>query len=64
MIEHSTGHATIKRIAALLAAGLFIIWANAALAQERIQFRSLDTDATRLDAYLYRAAGAGPHLGD
>ena len=37
----------------------FFIWGNAAKAQERIQFRSLDSSATVLDGYLYPSIGAG-----
>ena len=44
-----------------LLAAVLLIWGNAAPAQERVQFRSLDAGATVLDGYLYRAPGAGRH---
>jgi dienelactone hydrolase len=45
----------------LIVAATFFIWGNAAKAQERIQFRSLDSSATVLDGYLYPSIGAGRH---
>jgi dienelactone hydrolase len=45
----------------LIVAATFFIWGNAAKAQERIQFRSLDSSATVLDGYLYPSTGAGRH---
>jgi len=45
----------------LIVAATFFIWGNAAKAQERIQFRSLESSATVLDGYLYPSIGAGRH---
>lgn len=45
----------------LIIAATFFIWGNAANAQERIQFRSLESSATVLDGYLYPSIGAGRH---
>jgi dienelactone hydrolase len=45
----------------LIVAATFFIWGNAAKAQERIQFRSLESSATVLDGYLYPIIGAGRH---
>ena len=45
----------------LIIAATFFIWGNAAKAQERIQFRSLESSATVLDGYLYPSIGAGRH---
>ena len=42
-------------------AATFFIWGNAAKAQERIRFRSLDSSATVLDGYLYPSTAAGRH---
>ena len=51
----------MKRWQWLIVAATFFIWGNAAKAQERIQFRSLDSSATVLDGYLYPSTGAGRH---
>jgi dienelactone hydrolase len=45
----------------LIVAATFFIWGNAAKAQERIQFRSLESSATVLDGYLYPSIGVGRH---
>ena len=45
----------------MIVAATFFIWGNAAKAQERIQFRSLESSATVLDGYLYPSIGAGRH---
>jgi dienelactone hydrolase len=49
----------MKRWQWLIVAATFFIWGNAAKAQERIQFRSLESSATVLDGYLYPSIGAG-----
>jgi dienelactone hydrolase len=51
----------MKRWQWLIVAATFFILGNAAKAQERIQFRSLDSSATVLDGYLYPSTGAGRH---
>jgi dienelactone hydrolase len=51
----------VKQWQWLIVAATFFIWGNAAKAQERIQFRSLESGATVLDGYLYPSIGAGRH---
>jgi dienelactone hydrolase len=51
----------VKQWQWLIIAATFFIWGNAANAQERIQFRSLESSATVLDGYLYPSIGAGRH---
>ncbi|HTV89713.1 MAG TPA: dienelactone hydrolase family protein [Stellaceae bacterium] len=51
----------MTRLRWLAAVTALLVCGGMAHAQERVQFRSLDAAATRLDGYLFRAPGTGQH---